>query len=194
MHYADIYISRVELERYASKETIEAVKAELSVRSWESVKVEGVDRSFIHGLYLLLNAEKLLPKIPMTNFPIPTDIGVIPLNNPGKDSTVLVTGNSELTAELLLSFLGHTKTPMYLVLSDTSGDTVDMSAVNKSFSSESLVYLLSEVDVEEKKLILPGFLKDFKDEVERTTGWKAAVGPICILELPFFLGERWIPG
>ena len=194
MQYANIYISEVKLEKYVSRGIVEAVKAELSSKSWENVRIEGISRSFIHGIYLLLNAEKLLPKIPMTMFPIPTDTGVFPINDPGKNSLVLVTGNSELTAELLFSFLGHTKTPLYLVLSDTSGDTVDMSAVNKSFSPESLRELLSKVDVEEKELVIPGFLKDFKKDIEKTTGWNVVVGPICILELPFFLGDRWIPG
>ena len=194
MQYADIYISNVKPEKYVSREVIEAAKNELSRKSWKDVRIEGVSRSFIHGFYLLLNAEKLLPKIPMTMFPIPTDTGVFPINNPGRDSLVLVTGNSELTAELLFSFLGHTKTPLYLVLSNTSGDTVDMSAVNKSFSPESLKELLLGVDVEKKELIIPGFLKDFKEDIERTTGWSVVVGPTCILELPFFLGDRWIPG
>ncbi len=41
------------------------------------------------------------------------------------------------------------------------------------------------------ELILPGFARELEGPLVEQTGWSVQVGPICVAELPLFLGERW---
>ena len=40
-------------------------------------------------------------------------------------------------------------------------------------------------------MILPGFVSSLQKPLAKLTGWKVRVGPICIAELPLFLGDDW---
>ena len=45
-----------------------------------------------------------------------------------------------------------------------------------------------------RQLIIPGVVAPLKEELAAYTGWDIRVGPICVAELPLFLGEAdWQP-
>jgi CO dehydrogenase/acetyl-CoA synthase gamma subunit (corrinoid Fe-S protein) len=45
-----------------------------------------------------------------------------------------------------------------------------------------------------RQLIIPGVVGPLKEELAAYTGWDIRVGPICVAELPLFLGEdAWQP-
>ena len=43
--------------------------------------------------------------------------------------------------------------------------------------------------VRRRQLIIPGVVAPLKEELAAYTGWDIRVGPICVAELPLFLGE-----
>ncbi|HZE22271.1 MAG TPA: hypothetical protein VE082_09470, partial [Desulfobaccales bacterium] len=123
--------------------------------------------------------------------PVPPEL--FEINQPGPDAPVLVTGNSEFTLAVVTGLLALTVSPFYLLLVDTRGDTVDMSMVFRSFTPQRLdqgleVHHLAD-KVDHRQLIIPGVVAPLKDELAAYTGWEIRVGPICIAELPLFLGE-----
>jgi len=40
--------------------------------------------------------------------------------------------------------------------------------------------------------MIPGLASSLRKDIERLTGWKVRVGPMCAAELPLFLSEIWI--
>ena len=48
--------------------------------------------------------------------------------------------------------------------------------------------------VRPRQLIIPGVVGPLRQELAEYTGWDIRVGPICVAELPLFLGEaHWQP-
>jgi len=47
--------------------------------------------------------------------------------------------------------------------------------------------------VQARELLIPGLAGPLKEDIERLSGWKVRVGPVCAAELPLFLSELWIP-
>jgi CO dehydrogenase/acetyl-CoA synthase gamma subunit (corrinoid Fe-S protein) len=48
--------------------------------------------------------------------------------------------------------------------------------------------------VRRRQLIIPGVVAPLREELAAYTGWEIRVGPICVAELPLFLGEAaWQP-
>jgi CO dehydrogenase/acetyl-CoA synthase gamma subunit (corrinoid Fe-S protein) len=91
--------------------------------------------------------------------------------------------------------MGFTLSPFWLLLMDCRGDTVDMAMVYKSLKVEEIITALAESELHHggarREIILPGFTSQLRESVERQTGWLVRVGPICIAELPLFLGDDW---
>jgi acetyl-CoA decarbonylase/synthase complex subunit gamma len=123
------------------------------------------------------------------------DAGLVELGEPGPGDPVLVTGNSELTQEVLLAVLSTTTRSFFVLFSDTRGDTFDMSLILGSFTVERLAGILDREKVRERAagstLILPGLAAGLRDEVASVSGLAVEVGPVCAAELPLFFGERW---
>jgi CO dehydrogenase/acetyl-CoA synthase gamma subunit (corrinoid Fe-S protein) len=87
--------------------------------------------------------------------------------------------------------------PLYLLLVDCRGDTVDMSMIYRSFTPQRLDQSLTAqrlaARVSHRRLIIPGVVAPLKEELAHYTGWEIVPGPICAAELPLFLGEDWQP-
>ena len=117
---------------------------------------------------------------------------------PGPEAPLLVTGNSEFSLAVVTGLLARTVSPFYLLLVDTRGDTVDMAMIYRSYTPQRLdqgveAHRLAE-RVRPRQLIIPGVVAPLKEELAAYTGWDIRVGPICVAELPLFLGEAyWQP-
>jgi CO dehydrogenase/acetyl-CoA synthase gamma subunit (corrinoid Fe-S protein) len=73
-----------------------------------------------------------------------------------------------------------------------------MSMVYRSFAPQRLDQGLTThrlaSRLRHRQLIIPGVVGPLKEELAAYTGWDIRVGPICVAELPLFLGEAgWQP-
>jgi CO dehydrogenase/acetyl-CoA synthase gamma subunit (corrinoid Fe-S protein) len=47
--------------------------------------------------------------------------------------------------------------------------------------------------VNHRQLIVSGWCAPIKDELAAASGWEVVAGPVCVAELPLFMGEKWHP-
>jgi CO dehydrogenase/acetyl-CoA synthase gamma subunit (corrinoid Fe-S protein) len=144
---------------------------------------------------LALRAREILPAVPAFELPRPGCAGLVEINNPLADSPVLVSGNSEFTQEVVTTLLGFTLSPFRILFVDCRGDTVDMAMIYQSLTVERVCQALAWTEPpgsgKVMELILPGFARELERPLIEQTGRSVQVGPICVAELPLFLGERW---
>jgi len=198
MMKADLYLDQVNLPRYwpadvpvSSDDFMDAVKAgETSIDDYSFLT-----RQQKQALKLVLDADTLLPEIPLTTMPQPVPAELIPLNTPDDISLVIATGNNRYTLEVLTTVWSWGNTPAYFLLVDCLGNTADMAMVYGEFTAERLREALKESGLEDmvrhRHLIVPGFTEPLKADFARMTGWEIEVGPVCAVELPLFLENRW---
>jgi CO dehydrogenase/acetyl-CoA synthase gamma subunit (corrinoid Fe-S protein) len=80
-----------------------------------------------------------LPEIEVLQLPNPGPTGLFPINQPKKDSPILVSGNSKLTGEVLTAILSTTLSPFWYLVVDTDGHTVDMAIVYEVLTAERVM-------------------------------------------------------
>jgi len=137
---------------------------------------------------------ELLPKIEVLQLPSPGATGLFPVNAPDHKAPVLVSGNSNLTIEVLTSVLSTTVSPFWYLVVDTDGHTVDMALVYNVLTEDRVLEGLTREDVAPKIhksfIYLPGLAaslcKGLSEELDRTV----QPGPVCAAELPLFFGEK----
>jgi CO dehydrogenase/acetyl-CoA synthase gamma subunit (corrinoid Fe-S protein) len=143
------------------------------------------------------NVENLWPEVPLLTHPRPSFTGLVELHWPGQESLVLLLGNNEYTEEVLMTVLGTTIAPFFVIFVDTDGNTVDMAMIYKTLTVERVLKAVKETGIERKvrlrELVIPGFAAPLREDIERSTGWNVRVGPICAAELPLFFSEIWAP-
>jgi CO dehydrogenase/acetyl-CoA synthase gamma subunit (corrinoid Fe-S protein) len=196
---ADLYLDKVDICRYwpaAGEMTCAAFQ-----ENWAAGKVRKEDYPFLtvrqwRLFKLVLEAGTYLTPVPMLTVPRPTEAGLFPLNGPGADSLVIVTGNNQYTFELLATVWSQGITPAHFLLVNCLGNTVDMAMVYGEFTPERLARAVTETGLKERvkhrHLIVPGVTEPLADEFAAATRWEIEVGPLCALELPLFLGDRWM--
>jgi CO dehydrogenase/acetyl-CoA synthase gamma subunit (corrinoid Fe-S protein) len=203
---ANLYVDRIDIAPYLTPEECRGFGgpdcARVAARLLEgSLKPEdgaGLSPARRQALSLAVRALEILPVVQSLELPRPVPPDLFEINEPGPDSPLLVTGNSEFTLAVVTGLLALTISPFYLLVVDTRGDTVDMSMVYRSFTPQRLDQGLSTHRLAEKvrrrSLIIPGVVAPLKEELAAYTGWDIRVGPICVAELPLFLGEAdWQP-
>ena len=150
----------------------------------------------IQAFKLILDAEVYLPSVPLLTVPQPMQTGLYPINEPDNNSLVIVSGNSQLTFEVLATIWAQGVTPAYFLLVDCLGNTVDMAMAFGDFTPERLLRVLGESGLEDKvvhrHMIVPGLTRSLAGDFAKVTGWDVEVGPICAAALPLFLGDRWV--
>jgi hypothetical protein len=198
---ADLYVDKIALAPYLSpKECRELagsdcpqVVARLRAGSLKPEDFRSLSPAKRYALSLAVRALEVLPAVQSLELPRPVAPEMFEINEPGREAPVLVTGNSEFTLAVVTGLLALTISPFYLLLVDTRGDTVDMSMVYRSFTPQRLdqgleAHRLAD-KVSHRQLIIPGVVGPLKEELASYTDWEIRVGPICIAELPLFLGE-----
>jgi hypothetical protein len=207
MLYADLYVDRIEIAPHLSPAECRGVPgvadcvqlgAALKAGRLRPEDCPSLTPARRYALSLALGGEEILPRVPSLELPRPVPPDLFELNGPGPEAPVLVTGNSEFTVTVLTGVLALTVSPLYLLLVDCRGDTVDMAMVYRSFTPQRLDQALEAhrmaTRLSHRELILPGVLAPLREELAAYTGWEVRPGPICAAELPLFLGEaRWQP-
>jgi len=199
--HADLYLDRIDLGRYAGAETcrvcqvdsLEELVERLRSGQLASGRCPHWPRERVEALRTAVDAGEVLPVIPSLDVPRPTDPGVLDLNGATAESPMLVTGNSQLTQEVLLAVLSTTTAPMQVVFADTGGHTVDMSLVFQTLTSEGIAGALRDAGARNSagRIILPGLAAELVAPVSGLLGRQVEAGPVCAAELPLFLAADW---
>ena len=186
---ADLYLTKVDVCRYCP-EDVRSLCKDFTDR-WADGKGSKEDFAFLNSrqgrsFKLVLEAKKYLPSIPLLNVLQPIEAGLFPINEPDEDSLVIVSGNNRLTFEVLATVWAQGITPAYFLLVDCLGSTVEMR-LTQMLSTSGL-----ESKVKHRRMIVPGLTAPLADEFAVTTSWEIELGPVCAVELPLFLGDRWV--
>jgi CO dehydrogenase/acetyl-CoA synthase gamma subunit (corrinoid Fe-S protein) len=203
---ANLYADKIDLAPYLTPEECRnlggpdcpKVAARLKDGSLAPEDCRALTPARRQALTLAVRALDFLPLVQSLELPRPVPPDLFEINDPGPGAPLLVTGNSEFTLAVVTGLLAHTVSPFYLLLIDTRGDTVDMSMIFRSFTPQRLdqgleTHRLAE-KIQHRQLIIPGVVGPLKAELAAYTGWDIRIGPICVAELPLFLGEsRWQP-
>jgi len=196
---ADLYLNQIDPCRYWPANApiqCEDFLAQLKKETPYANEYPFLTSSQLQAFRVVLEADKYLPPIPQLTMPQPMEAGLYPINDPDKNSLVIVSGNNRYTFELLASIWAQGTTPAYLLLVDCLGNTVDMAVFYGDFTSGRLLKILKETGLEEKvahrHIIVPGYTKALSQDFVKSTGWEVEVGPVCAVELPLYLGDRWI--
>ncbi|NCO67395.1 MAG: hypothetical protein COY75_10850 [Nitrospirae bacterium CG_4_10_14_0_8_um_filter_41_23] len=156
-----------------------------------------ISKNQAYALDIVQRIKDLWPDVPLLTHPRPSLVGLVELNKPNPESSVLITGNNEYTEQVLMTVLGTTICPFFVIFVDTDGNTVDMAMIYQTLTAERVHKALEETGIEgkvsRKELIIPGLTFSLKGDIERLTGWNVRVGPLCAAELPLFLSEIWVP-
>jgi CO dehydrogenase/acetyl-CoA synthase gamma subunit (corrinoid Fe-S protein) len=203
---ANLYVDKIDLAPYLSPEECRGlggsdcsrVIARLEAGSLAPEDCLALTPAKRYALSLALRASQILPVVQSLELPRPVPAELFEINEPGAEAPVLVTGNSEFTLAVVTGLLALTVSPFYLLLVDTRGDTVDMAMIYRSFTPQRLDQGLETHRLAEKvghrRLIIPGVVAPLREELAAYTGWDIRVGPICVAELPLFLGDAaWQP-
>lgn len=206
--YADLYLDQIDFARHACTQTCQVCKVDSlgelldRLRSGQICGGQCVHwpRHRVEAFRTAIDAGGTLPTIPSLDIPRPTEAGLFELNDPTPDSPVLITGNSQLTHEVLLAVLSTTTAPMWMLAVDVGGHTVDMSLVFKTLTAETIAGALgaNESTAHDPRIrgltgriILPGLAEGAADRVSELLGRPVEVGPICAAELPLFFAAQW---
>ncbi len=203
MKDADLYLDEIDLGRYLTSEECKKCGADSCKELVEELKQRGGNLAELLDvlperaatLRAAADAQQGLPLVPMSPNPRPGPPGLTPLNNPADDAPILITGNNVFTQEVLMAVLASTSMPLYLLSSDTRGDSLDMAVILNTFTADTVKNALDAEGLSESAgaspLLLPGRAADLADPIRVATGRQVDVGPVCAAELPLFYGEAW---
>jgi CO dehydrogenase/acetyl-CoA synthase gamma subunit (corrinoid Fe-S protein) len=200
---ANLYLGRIDLAAYLSADECRQCGADsckhlvdlLRTRSRWPEALRGLPDDKVAALKMALGAEPVLPAVPSLQVPRPSTVGLVTLNDPRPGDPVLITGNSELTQEVLLAVLSTTVSPFYVLFTNTRGDTLDMAVLLESFTPDVVGKFLEEEKVAARAfsstLYIPGLAAALFDDIAKVAGMPVQLGPVCAAELPLFFGKRW---
>ncbi len=205
MASANLYLETINFLRYFNKtdciecgfktceEFIDALRKGIK----KPQDCSSISRNKAYALEVVQKIKDLWPEVPLLTHPRPSSIGLVELNKPNSESLILITGNNKYTEQVLMTVLGTTICPFFVIFVDTDGNTVDMAMIYRTLTAERIHNALKETGIEQKvarkELIIPGLAYSLKEDIEKLTEWSVRVGPLCAAELPLSLSEIWIP-
>ncbi len=200
---ADLYEEKIKIESYISPKDCRACgfhSREEFLDKLRSGKLKPshckMARMRFFSLLWAVRPDEILPEVEVLQLPAPGPTGLFPINRPGKNSPILVSGNSKITGEVLTAVLSTTLSPFWYLVVDTDGHTVDMAIVYNVMTAERVMQGISRENVDqiapESTLFLPGFAAEIRENLDEKSGRHVKVGPVCAAELPLFFGkENW---
>ena len=97
-----------------------------------------IGRNKAYAFEAVRKIEESWPEVPLLTHPRPAFTGLVELNQPDERSLMLISGNNEYTEQVLLTVLGTTVCPFYVLFVDTDGNTVDMAMIYKTLTAERI--------------------------------------------------------
>jgi len=203
MPRADLYLDQIDLGKYFSEKeckkcglhSCKELVEKLHSGEFSFSDLKWFSRPRANALQVALQAKKVLPAVPAIQLPQPGPTGLVQLNHPNPSDPVLVTSNSELTQQVLLAVLSTTTSPFFVLFVDTNGDTLDMAIILKTFTPQRIQQAIAESELETKApasfMLIPGLAASMQAPIQSVTQLPVRVGPVCIAELPLFMGDKW---
>jgi 2-polyprenyl-3-methyl-5-hydroxy-6-metoxy-1,4-benzoquinol methylase len=120
--------------------------------------------------------------------------GLYALGEPGADSSVLVTGNFDLTVRRVLRVLDR-RLDAWLLIVDSAGVNVWCAAGGKLLTAGKIIAAVQssglERYVEHRALVLPQLCANGVDgwEIRQQTGWGVHWGPVDAVDIPAYLAR-----
>ena len=197
---ADLYEKSIQIDTYVSSSDCRACgfhSREEFLNKLRSGQLKPSHCKMAKNRFLSLlwaaKPDEILPEVEVLQLPNPGPAGLFPINQPEKNSPILVTGNSKLTGEVLTAVLSTTVSPFWYMVVDTDGHTVDMAMVYEALTAERVMQILAREKADqiapESTLFLPGFAATIRDNLAEQSGRTVTVGPLCAAELPLFFGK-----
>lgn len=197
---ADLYEKSIQIDTYVSSSDCRACgfhSREEFLNKLRSGQLKPSHCKMAKNRFLSLlwaaKPDEILPEVEVLQLPNPGPAGLFPINQPEKNSPILVSGNSKLTGEVLTAVLSTTVSPFWYMVVDTDGHTVDMAMVYEALTAERVMQILAREKADqiapESTLFLPGFAATIRDNLAEQSGRTVTVGPLCAAELPLFFGK-----
>ena len=127
-------------------------------------------------------------------FPFPEPVALYKVNNPNRNSPVIVTGNYELTVRRVAKALR--KLNCWLLICDSRCINVWCSSLSGHFSEKNIIHAIELTNlsgyVSNKKIILPQLCAPGVDIklIRQKTGFSPVFGPIYIENIKDFLNKN----
>jgi acetyl-CoA decarbonylase/synthase, CODH/ACS complex subunit gamma len=124
--------------------------------------------------------------------PMQMDKGIYPINDPGRDSPVLVTTNFSLTYFTVAGEIEASKVPVWLLVMDSEGMSVLTAWAAGKFVADAIAPFVKACGIQEKvdhrTIMIPGYVAQISGELEQELGdWKVVVGVREAADLPRYL-------
>jgi CO dehydrogenase/acetyl-CoA synthase gamma subunit (corrinoid Fe-S protein) len=205
MLLADVYLDRIDFLKYLPQtdcgecgvRTCQDFVASLKSGEKRPQKCPGISQNLYYPFQIALEADKILPRFTCVTDPRPGPVGLVEINSPGNEAPLLISGNHIHTQDVMTSILSTTRSPFFLLCTDTKGHTVDMAVIYNTITAEQIRKDIQTAGIVEMaahhEIITPGLAGVVSRELRQSTGWKVTLGPICAAELPLFLAEKWLP-
>jgi acetyl-CoA decarbonylase/synthase complex subunit gamma len=127
--------------------------------------------------------------------PIQVEPGVMTVGLPDATSPVLVTTNFSLTYFTVEADVESAKTPAWIVVVDTEGQSVMTAWAADKFSAETLAKAIADSKVMERvshrRVVIPGGVAAISGKLEELSGLEIVVGPRESAGLSNFMRTRW---
>jgi acetyl-CoA decarbonylase/synthase complex subunit gamma len=127
--------------------------------------------------------------------PIQVEAGLHTVGAPDETSPVLVTTNFSLTYFTVEADTEASRTPAWVVVVDTEGQSVMTAWAADKFSAETIARSLAESGVGERvghrRAVIPGGVASISGKLEELSGWEIVVGPRESAGIPAFMRTRW---
>lgn len=129
-------------------------------------------------------------------FPIPSKTGLQVIGHPDENSPVLLTGNFQLTVEIVKRALGGLDA--YLLVANSHGINIWCAATGGHLNNHSVVSVIKTSGIEGKvnhrTIILPQLAATGVEEreIKKKTGWNVEWGPIDASDIPEYLTNHTI--
>jgi CO dehydrogenase/acetyl-CoA synthase gamma subunit (corrinoid Fe-S protein) len=202
MDKADLYFEQISLDRYITEQECQKCGVDsckklverLSLGDITDSELQSLPEKKVRALQYAINSEQKLPQVPKLTFPRPIDPELVELNQPKDGDPIIITGNNQYTQEVLLTVLSTMTHPLFVLFSDTRGDTLDMAVVYESFNPEAIERSFNTTGlnnrIKNSPIIIPGKASELSNLIQKKFGLKVETGPVCAAELPLYFSHR----
>jgi CO dehydrogenase/acetyl-CoA synthase gamma subunit (corrinoid Fe-S protein) len=205
MLLADTYEERIDFLKYlpltdcgrCGADTCEAFVQELRRGEKGPEDCPLIPENYYYPFRVALDADRIMPKFSCVTDPRPGPTGLLEVNDPNAENPLLVSGNHVHTQDVMMAILSTTRSPLFLLFTETRGNTVDMAMVYHTMTAEQIREDLRNSPAFEKtshqRIIIPGLAAALAPDLRKWAGRNVVVGPVCAGELPLFMAPHWLP-
>lgn len=127
--------------------------------------------------------------------PIQVEPGLHTVGQPDDASPVLVTTNFSLTYFTVEADTEASRTPAWVVVVNTEGQSVMTAWAADKFNAETIARAIADSGVAERvghrRAVIPGGVAVISGKLEELSGWQVLVGPRESAGIPAFMRTQW---